>query len=181
VTSSHTVSSSIGIGLGIPPYAVESVLGVVKAYTTRVGQGPFPTEDEGLLGARLRDAGAEFGSTTGRPRRCGSFDAALVRYAARINGAREMIVTKLDVLSGIDPLKIATAYETGDEFDPFTAGSLTPRYTEVRGFTQDISAARSLEDLPAAARDYLRAIQDHTGLKIAYVSIGPARDAVIGM
>lgn len=181
VTSSHTVSSSVGIGLGIPPYSVESVLGVVKAYTTRVGQGPFPTEDSGELGTRLRDSGAEFGSTTGRPRRCGSFDAALVRYAARINGAKEMVVTKLDVLSGIDKLKIATAYEGCDDFDPFAPGSLVPQCAEVPGFTQDISAARAPRDLPGAARDYLKAIEEHTGLKIAYVSVGPERDAIIRM
>ncbi|MBE0432406.1 adenylosuccinate synthase [candidate division WOR-3 bacterium] len=181
VTSSHTISSSVGIGLGIPPYNVESVLGVVKAYTTRVGQGPFPTEDSGQLGALLRDSGAEFGSTTGRPRRCGPFDAALVRYAARINGAREIIMTKLDVLSGIDSLKIATTYEACAEFDPFASGSLVPKYMKVPGFRQDISAARSPEDLPGAARDYLKAVEEHTGLKIAYVSVGPERDAIIRM
>ena len=181
VTSSHTVSGSVGIGLGIPPYRVESVLGVVKAYTTRVGKGPFPTEDKGQLGTQLRDAGAEFGSTTGRPRRCGPFDAALVRYAARINGAREMIVTKLDVLAGAGRLKIATAYEGCDEFDPFGSEALVPKYIELEGFSQDISAARSVGDLPAAAVDYLKALQDHTGLKIAYVSVGPERDAIVRM
>ncbi len=181
VTSSHTISSSVGIGLGIEPQSVEKVVGVAKAYTTRVGQGPFPTEDSGSLGERLRDSGAEFGATTGRPRRCGPFDAAVVRYAARISGVHEMIVTKLDILSGLDPIRICVGYEDTEEFDPFSAESLVPRYIDVPGFEADISHARQAGDLPQEAIRYIRTIEDHTGLKVTHVSVGAERDAVVTM
>jgi len=181
VTASHTVTSSVGIGLGIPPCSVERVLGVAKAYTTRVGQGPFPTEDSGQLGKMLRDSGAEFGSTTGRPRRCGPFDAPLVRYAARINGANEMVLTKLDVLSGLDKIRIAVGYKQSKEFDPFVGEDLEPEYLAVPGFETDISGARERKDLPGAAIDYVKLIEEHTGLVVSYVSVGPERDAVVKM
>jgi len=181
VTSSHTVAGSIGIGLGIPPYTVERVVGVAKAYTTRVGQGPFPTEDSGDLGKLLRESGAEFGSTTGRPRRCGPFDAAVVRYAARINGVKEMILTKLDVLAGLEKLRIAVGYEGSDELDPFAAEHLVPKYIEVPGFKEDISAVRSRKDLPDNALNYIIAIEERTGIKVDHVSVGPERDAVVKM
>ncbi|UCD18796.1 MAG: adenylosuccinate synthase [candidate division WOR-3 bacterium] len=181
VTSSHTITSSVGIGLGIPPCSVERVLGVAKAYTTRVGLGPFPTEDTGSFGDRLRESGAEFGSTTGRPRRCGSFDAALIRYTARINGAKEMIITKLDVLSGVDKIKIAVGYESGDEFDPFAANILVPKYIEVPGFAEDISQVRSIDDFPAEAINYIKTLEEHTGLRVSYVSVGPEREAIVKM
>jgi adenylosuccinate synthase len=181
VTASHTVTSSIGVGLGVPPCAVERVLGVAKAYTTRVGQGPFPTEDSGHLGKVLRDSGAEFGSTTGRPRRCGTFDAALVRYAARINGASEIVLTKLDVLSGLEKIKIAVRYKQSSEFDPFLAEQLEPEYVEVAGFIENISAARSSHDLPGAAVRYIESIEKYTGLTVSHVSVGPDRDAIIRM
>jgi adenylosuccinate synthase len=156
-------------------------LGVAKAYTTRVGQGPFPTEDSGPFGTLLRESGAEFGSTTGRPRRCGAFDAAIIRYTARINGASEMIITKLDVLSGLEKIKIATGYEGSDEFDPFVAETLTPKYIEMPGFKEDVSRARSIDDFPDAAMTYIKALEEHTGLKVSYVSVGPERDAVVKM
>jgi adenylosuccinate synthase len=181
VTASHTVASSVGIGLGIPPCSVERVLGVAKAYTTRVGQGPFPTEDSGQLGKMLRDSGAEFGSTTGRPRRCGPFDAPLVRYAARINGVNEMVLTKLDVLSGLDKIRIAVGYKQSKEFDPFVGENLEPEYLAVPGFETDISGARERKDLPGAAIDYVKLIEEHTGLVVSYVSVGPERDAVVKM
>jgi adenylosuccinate synthase len=181
VTSSHTITSSVGIGLGVPPQSVERVLGVAKAYTTRVGQGPFPTEDNGKLGKMLRESGAEFGSTTGRPRRCGPFDAGLIRYAARINGVTEIVLTKLDVLSGLDKISIAIGYENSEEFDPFNIERLVPKFTEVPGFKEDISSVRSASDLPKEARDYIRVIEDNTGLKVCYVSVGPERDAVVKM
>lgn len=181
VTASHTITGSIPIGLGIPPGNVQRVLGVAKAYTTRVGQGPFPTEDSGQLGAMLRESGAEFGSTTGRPRRCGAFDAALVRYSARINGVSDMVLTKLDILSDFDIIRIAKGYKGEKEFDPFRSEQLEPEYIEVRGFKRDISRARTRNDLPEAARDYIKSIEDHTGLKVSYVSVGPERDAVIKM
>ena len=181
VTASHTITGSAPIGLGVPPASIQRVLGVAKAYTTRVGQGPFPTEDSGEWGTMLRKSGAEFGSTTGRPRRCGAFDAAIVRYAARINGVREMVLTKLDVLSGFDRLRIATGYKEEGEFDPFKSERLEPEYIEVPGFKEDISRARVRNELPAAARDYVGSIEEHTGLKVSYVSVGPERDAVIKM
>lgn len=181
VTSSHTITSSVGIGLGVPPQSVEHVLGVAKAYTTRVGQGPFPTEDNGQLGKMLRESGAEFGSTTGRPRRCGPFDAALIRYAARINGVTEIVLTKLDVLAGLDKISIATGYENSEEFDPFTVEHLIPKYVEVPGFKQNISAARSPDDLPKEAMDYIRTIEDYTGLKVSHASVGSERNAVVKM
>lgn len=181
VTSSHTVASSVGIGLGVPPYSVESVLGVAKAYTTRVGQGPFPTEDSGELGKLLRESGAEFGSTTGRPRRCGPFDVALVKYAARINGVKEMVLTKLDVLAGIDKIRIAVGYESNDEMDPFATEQLVPKYIEVPGFAEDISGVRSSGDLPDNALNYINVIEEHTGIKVSHVSVGPERDAIVKM
>jgi adenylosuccinate synthase len=175
VTASHTITGSAPIGLGVPPASIQRVLGVAKAYTTRVGQGPFPTEDSGELGMMLRKSGAEFGSTTGRPRRCGAFDAAIVRYAARINGVREIVLTKLDVLSGFDRLRIATGYKGEGEFDPFRSERLEPEYIEVPGFKQNISKARVRSELPAAVRDYVRLIEKHTGLKVSYVSVGPKK------
>jgi adenylosuccinate synthase len=181
VTASHTITGSVPIGLGIPPGSVQRVLGVAKAYTTRVGQGPFPTEDSGQLGAMLRESGAEFGSTTGRPRRCGAFDAPLVRYSARINGVSDMVLTKLDILSDFDTIRIAKGYKGEKEFDPFRSEQLEPEYIEVRGFKRDISRARARNDLPEAARDYIKSIEDHTGLRVSYVSVGPERDAIIRM
>jgi adenylosuccinate synthase len=181
VTASHTITGSAPIGLGVPPASIQRVLGVAKAYTTRVGQGPFPTEDSGDMGMKLRESGAEFGSTTGRPRRCGAFDAAIVRYAARINGVREMVLTKLDVLSGLGRLRIATGYKGEEEFDPFRSERLEPEYIEVPGFKEDISRVRVRSELPGAARGYIKSIEDHTGLKVSFVSVGPERDAVIKM
>ena len=181
VTSSHTIAGSVGIGLGIPPYAVERIAGVAKAYTTRVGQGPFPTEDSGELGALLRESGAEFGSTTGRPRRCGPFDAALIRFTARINGVKEMILTKLDVLSGIEKLRIGVGYIKNDEWDAFAVEQLEPKYIEVPGFNEDISGIRFRDDLPANALNYISVIEEQTGVRVSHVSVGPDRDAVIQM
>ncbi|MDH4211462.1 MAG: adenylosuccinate synthase [candidate division WOR-3 bacterium] len=181
VTSSHTVASSVGIGLGIPPYSVESVVGVAKAYTTRVGQGPFPTEDSGELGSLLRESGAEFGSTTGRPRRCGPFDAAVVRYAARISGVKEMILTKLDVLAGFDKIRVAIGYENSDELDPFATELLVPRYIEVPGFKEDISGVRSPDDLPSNVLNYIHVIEENTGIRVSHISLGPERDAIVEM
>jgi adenylosuccinate synthase len=181
VTSSHTIAGSIGIGLGIPPCRVERVVGVAKAYTTRVGQGPFPTEDNGELGTLLRESGAEFGSTTGRPRRCGPFDAALIRFTARINGVKEMILTKLDVLSGIEKLRIAVGYTKNDEWDPFAAETLLPNYLEVPGFKENISGARSRGDLPDNVLNYINVIEEQTGVKVSHISVGADRDAVVKM
>jgi len=179
VTSSHTITGGVSIGLGIPPGYIERVIGVTKAYTTRVGQGPFPTEDNSELGSRLRDGGSEFGSTTGRPRRCGPFDASVVKYAARLSGAQELFLTKLDVLSNLESIKIAVGYKNAKEFDPFIADELEPVYEEVAGFRKDISKIRDFDDLPKEAKKYINSLEQYTGLVVSYISIGPDREAVI--
>lgn len=179
VTSSHTITSGAGIGLGVPPCAVNDVIGVAKAYTTRVGQGPFPTEDNSDVGQKLRTSGQEFGATTGRPRRCGPFDASIIRYTARINGVKKLFLTKLDVLSKLDTIKIAVRYSNAEEFDPFHADELSPVYEEIPGFRKDISHMRNFDDLPANAKKYITLIEHCTGLEVSYISVGAQREAVI--
>jgi adenylosuccinate synthase len=179
VTSSHTVTGGASIGLGIPPSAVGRVIGVAKAYTTRVGQGPFPTEDTSAVGQVLRDTGSEFGATTGRPRRCGAFDASVVKYTARLAGVREIFLTKLDVLSDLDRIKLAVGYSNAPEFDPFIAGSLDPVYEELPGFKADISQVRTFDGLPPEAREYVRMIEHYTGLEVSHIGLGQDREAVI--
>lgn len=179
VTSSHTVSGGVGVGLGLPPFCVEQVLGVVKAYTTRVGFGPFPSESTEEFGKSLREIGKEYGATTGRPRRCGPFDASIVKYSARLNGVKEIVLTKFDILSSFDKLKIAVGYVNAPAFDPFIADQLEPSYEEISGFKKDISKIRDYEALPDEAKEYLKLIEHYTGLKIKYISVGPERDAVI--
>ncbi|MBN2621629.1 adenylosuccinate synthase [candidate division WOR-3 bacterium] len=177
VTSSHTISGSASIGCGVGPHQIQDVLGVVKAYTTRVGLGPFPTEDK--EDTVLRDKGQEYGATTGRPRRCGPFDASVVKYSARLNGVKKIVLTKFDILSGVETLRIAVGYTNGKDFDPFIAQDLTPVYEELPGFKEDISAIRTFDALPDEAKDYVRMIERYTGLVVQYISIGPDRDAVI--
>jgi len=179
VTSSHTISGGIGIGLGLAPFAVEKVLGVAKAYTTRVGFGPFPTESTEEFGEHLRKIGKEYGATTGRPRRCGFFDASVVKYAARLNGVKEIVLTKFDILSSFDKLKIAVGYNNASEFDPFIADKLKPSYEEIPGFKKDISKIREFNRLPDQAKEYVKLIEHYTGLKIKYISVGPERDAIL--
>lgn len=179
VTSSHTISGGASIGLGIPPFCVEHVIGVAKAYTTRVGHGPFPTEDNSAMGENLRKAGNEYGSTTGRPRRCGPFDASVVKYATRLTGAKELFLTKLDILSNLERIKIAVGYTNAQDFDPFIADKLEPVYEETPGFKKDISKIRDYKDLPDKAKEYIKLIEHYTGLKVTYISVGPERDAVI--
>ncbi len=179
VTSSHTIAGGANIGVGIGPLYIDKVIGVVKAYTTRVGRGPFPSEDDSCLGEDLRKMGKEFGATTGRPRRCGPFDAGVVRYAARLNGVEEIFLTKLDVLSGLDKIKIGVAYNNKKDFDPFLAEELNPIYNEIPGFKEDISMIRDFNDLPEQARNYIKLIEHHTNLQVNFISVGPNRDAVI--
>lgn len=179
VTSSHTLSGGACIGLGIPPQAIERVIGVAKAYTTRVGGGPFPTEDYTETGEQLRRVGNEYGSTTGRPRRCGPFDASVVKYAAKLSGAKEIFLTKLDVLKGLDKIKIAVGYANARDFDPFIAGELSPVYEELPGFKEDISQIRKFDDLPPEAKDYIKIIEHYTELKVSFISVGPQPEAVI--
>jgi len=179
VTSSHTISGSASIGCGVAPYDITDVLGVTKAYTTRVGLGPFPTEDKEDAAQCLRDKGQEYGATTGRPRRCGAFDASVVKYSARLSGVKKIALTKFDILAGIEPLRIAVGYTNGKDFDPFIAQDLIPVYEELPGFKEDISKIRKFKELPDEARDYIRMIERYTGSIVQYISVGPEREAVI--
>jgi adenylosuccinate synthase len=181
VTSSHTISGSASIGCGLPPSSIEQVFGITKAYTTRVGLGPFPTEKEDAEGENLRDVGKEYGATTGRPRRCGPFDVEVVKYTARLNGVKDIVLTKFDVLGNMETLCMSTGYKNADGFDPFIADKLEPVYKEVPGFKTDISGMRRFTDLPAPAKDYIRLIEEYTGLKVRYISVGPDRDAMIAV
>jgi len=185
VTSSNTGAGSVTNGAGVPPKLVRGVIGISKAYTTRVGSGPFPTELDDTLGDRLRKEGGEFGATTGRPRRCGWFDAMVVRKGVRTSGVDAIALTKLDVLSGIDPIRICVGYEVdGKALDDVPASAqalerVQPIYEDQAGWTEDISKARALEDLPAAARAYIVRLEKLVGVPVGIVSVGPARDATI--
>jgi adenylosuccinate synthase len=185
VTSSSTVAAAAATGTGVGPGQVSRVLGVLKAYTTRVGSGPFPTEDTGEPGNQLREQGREYGTTTGRPRRCGWFDAVIARYAARINGLNGLAVTKLDVLSGMEVINMAVSYKClDDETGNFPASVddlklCNPVYETFPGWDEDISRARSLEDLPLAARRFIEAIEEAVRVKVDLVSVGPDRSQTI--
>ena len=185
VTSSNVVTGAVGTGAGIPPRHVSRVLGISKAYTTRVGGGPFPTELDDEVGAKLREVGVEFGSTTGRPRRCGWFDAVVVRQAARLSGMSGIALTKLDVLSGLPKLKIAVAYDCdGRRFERVPAGmrdleSAKPVYEELDGWTEDIGPVRRFEELPAAARRYIARIEELTATPVTLISVGAEREETI--
>ncbi len=182
VTSSHSSTGGAFSGTGLPPHDMR-VIGVVKAYATRVGEGPFPTEIRNETGERLRKAGNEFGSTTGRPRRIGWFDAVAVRYSCATAGAGELVLTNLDVLRGFAPLRICTGYRVDgaptDRFPAFGLDAVEPVYDELPGFDADITAVRRFEDLPGPAQDYVRAIEERTGARVRTVSVGPGRDQVI--
>lgn len=185
VTSSTTTAAGAATGTGIGPTAIDAALGVVKAYTTRVGSGPLPTEIHGPLGDRLRDLGGEYGATTGRPRRCGWFDGVVVRYAARVNGLTGLALTKLDVLDTFEEIQIATGYRIEDVvLDDFPEdltllSQAEPVYETLPGWNTSTEGARSLEELPGAARDYLRRIEEITGVPIWYVSVGTRREQII--
>ncbi len=183
VTSSHTVSSGACTGLGVPPTSINKVFGITKAYCTRVGSGPFPTELLDKTGEALQKAGNEFGATTGRPRRCGWLDLVALKYALMINGVSELIVTKLDVLSGFDTIKIATAYKidgkVSEEFPYSIDQEIEPIYEEFAGWKEDISKVQRYEDLPEAARAYISFITKHTQVPVSIISTGPDRNQVI--
>lgn len=182
VTSSNPVAGYGLASAGIGPKEVDRVIGITKAYVTRVGSGPFPTEDTGEAGARMGDRGQEFGTTTGRARRCGWFDAVLVRYAARLNGLTELFLTKLDVLSGFRSLKVCTAYRTdGETFEDFPPHQslfhrAEPLFEELEGWDEELGNATSFEGLPAAARKYVDRLQDLVGVPVSVVSVGPSRE-----
>ena len=185
VTSSNTTAGAAAVGVGIGPTAIDSVIGVVKAYTTRVGNGPLPTAFDPAMDERIRELGAEFGATTGRPRRCGWFDAVLASYSARVNGLTGIAVTKLDVLDTLSELKIATGYRIDGEtrsLFPARVRELEhaePVYEILPGWQAPTSAARSMSDLPANARAYLHRIEELAGTPIAMVSVGTRRSQVI--
>jgi adenylosuccinate synthase len=188
VTSSNPVAGAACVGAGVGPRDIDEVWGVAKAYTTRVGAGPFPTELHGDTGEEIRRRGGEFGTTTGRPRRTGWLDLVALRYAARINSMTALAVTKLDVLSGFDRIRVATRYRGRDEavFDDFpyhqsVLHHATGDYEELPGWSGDIGEARSRSDLPPAARDYLDFIAERTGVPVALVGVGPGRDQVVWM
>jgi adenylosuccinate synthase len=185
VTSSSTGVGGVASGAGFPPSRLDHVVGIAKAYCTRVGEGPFPSELDNETGERLRAIGQEFGATTGRPRRAGWFDAVAVRYALELCGADGWIVTKLDILSGFDTLCVGTEYAVdGEVVQRYPANrpsveGVEVRYREVPGWTEDISGVRRWEDLPERARAYVDLLEDLTGTPVEMVSVGPERDAVI--
>ncbi len=181
VTSSNPTSGGACVGTGLPPQAVQRVLGVVKAYTTRVGEGPFPTELNDPTGEHLRQRGREFGATTGRPRRCGWFDAVVARYSAMVNGIDRWAVTKLDVLDDFETIRVCVAYEAdGRRFETVPASSAVlqrckPVYRDFPGWKATTSGFTRLEDLPANARAYVKALCDLTGVPLGVLSVGPQR------
>lgn len=185
VTSTTTIAGGASTGLGIPPRFIEKTLGVTKAYTTRVGTGPFPTEETGAEGKHMLDTGAEYGTTTGRARRCGYLDMVILRYTKRINGLDCLAITKLDVLSNLKTLKIATAYKYKNkiikEFPQNQAvfAECTPVYEELPGWTEDISGALTYGELPKTAKKYLEFIENSLDIPIEYVSVGPRRNQTI--
>ncbi len=186
VTSSSTTAGGAATGTGIGPTVIDSVVGVVKAYTTRVGEGPLPSAFEAKMDERVRELGAEFGATTGRPRRCGWFDSVLTRFAAQVNGLTALAITKLDVLDTLDELRIATHYRMPDgevvrgfPADTWSLGSVEPVYETLPGWKTSIRDVRRLEDLPAAARAYLDRIEELTEAPVGWVSVGSQREQII--
>ena len=185
VTSSSSTAGGALTGLGFGPHYVDRVVGVAKAYCTRVGNGPFPTELFDATGDQLRDVGHEYGTTTGRPRRCGWLDVTALRYAARVNGFTELVITKLDVLSGHETVKLAVAYdvdgkrETAMPVETAKMERAVPVYETLPGWQDDISGARRLQDLPENARRYIQRIEELTHIPVTLISVGPERDQAV--
>lgn len=185
VTSSNVVAGNVCCGSGISPKRLENIWGVVKAYSTRVGQGGFPTELDNELGEEIRRTGAEFGATTGRPRRCGWLDLVVVNHSISLNGLNGLALTKMDVLTGISPLYICTAYELdGKVIDRVPAdihdlGRLVPKYRKIKGWNEPLDECRSFDDLPKGARDYVETIEHLTAVPVTLVSVGPGREQSI--
>jgi adenylosuccinate synthase len=185
VTSSSCVAGAVCAGAGVGPAALQSVIGICKAYTTRVGNGPFPTEETSAIGERLRETGDEFGATTGRPRRCGWFDAVMARQAARLNGLTGIALTKLDVLTGIDPIRVCTAYRVGAERFEHVPASVrlleraVPEYENLPGWTEPLRAARRMAELPTNARRYVARLEKLCGTPFSIVSVGAEREETI--
>jgi adenylosuccinate synthase len=187
VTSSNTTAGAACTGAGLPPSKIDRVLGVAKAYTTRVGSGPFPTELDDAMGEKLREIGAEFGATTGRPRRCGWFDAVATRYSVMVNGAAGIALTKLDVLDKMETLRICTAYDvdgkrvTDMPSDSDGIAKAVPVYEEMPGWMQDTTGIERIEQLPANAKAYIARLMELIGSKLEIVSVGPRRDQTMGV
>lgn len=185
VTSSHPIAGGACIGAGIGPTRIQRVVGVAKAYTTRVGEGPFPTELKDQTGMMLQERGHEFGTTTGRARRCGWFDAVIVRYAARVNGLTDLALTKLDVLTGLEKIRIGVGYRLEQEviFEFPQSQKIfrdsVPVYEEVPGWSEDITGVRCYEDLPEAAKYYIERVEQLTGVPVTLVAVGPGREQTI--
>ncbi len=185
VTSSNTVAGSACCGSGVGPTHIDKVVGISKAYTTRVGEGPFPTELSDLTGDWLREKGQEYGATTGRPRRCGWLDAVVLRHAARVNGLSGMAITKLDILSGLSKIKISTGYRfEGKRYDEFPSNprvmqGAEPVYEELEGWTEDLSLVKDLASLPSNTRTYLKRIEELSGVEVIMVSVGAEREQTI--
>ena len=185
VTSSSATAGGACTGSGIPPMRMDRVIGIVKAYTTRVGEGPFPTELMDDAGEHLRKVGAEYGTTTGRPRRCGWYDAVIARYAARVNGVTDFVLTKLDVLTGLEQVPVCVAYDVdGVRHDEMPVNQTdfhhaVPIYEYLPGWWEDISGARTLADLPPNARAYVAALEEMSGSRISAVGVGPDRDETV--
>jgi adenylosuccinate synthase len=187
VTSSSCVSGGASIGGALGPGRFDRVIGVAKAYCTRVGEGPFPTEDTGETGEHLRQKGAEFGATTGRPRRCGWLDLVALNYAVKVNGLDSIALTKLDVLSGLGEIKVCVAYRIDGREHPAFPNSATmidaakPVYKTFKGWDSDISACRKFDDLPEAAREYVRFIEESTFVRVGMIGVGPGREDTIAI
>lgn len=185
VTSSNTVAGAVCTGAGIAPQQLRNVIGISKAYTTRVGSGPFPTEEHGAEGEKLRRDGGEFGTVTGRPRRCGWFDAVVVRTAARLSGLNAMALTKIDVLSGLSTLRVCTGYRYRDrEYDEVPASAhtldqVTPIYEELPGWTEPLTDMRSLDALPRNARQYVERLEELVNVPVKMISVGAGREETI--
>ncbi len=185
VTSSSATAGGACTGSGIPPTRIDQVIGIVKAYTTRVGEGPFPTELNDDAGEHLRKTGAEYGTTTGRPRRCGWYDAVIARYAARVNGVTDFVLTKLDVLTGLEQVPVCVAYDVdGVRHDEMPVNQsdfhhAVPIYEYLPGWWEDLSEARTVDDLPANARAYVETVEAMSGARISVVGVGPERTASI--
>lgn len=185
VTSSHTIAGGISVGSGVSPHDIDEIVGVYKSYFTRVGEGPFPTELFNATGDKIRKQGNEFGSTTGRPRRCGWFDLVAAKFTAMINGVDTIALTLLDVLSGFDKIKICTHYNhNGKKLTEFPESSqilseVEPQYIELEGWQEDLSEMKSYEELPEQAKKYIETIEENIGIKIAIISVGPRRNQTI--
>lgn len=183
VTSSNTICAGACTGLGLAPHSIGKVFGIVKAYCTRVGSGPFPTELEDATGQKMRDIGREYGSTTGRPRRCGWLDLVALKYAIMVNGVDEIILTKADVLDTFETLKVATAYKVNGKLTqemPFdTDAKIEPVYKEIKGWNTSITSCKADSDLPDELIDYIRFIENETGVPVSIVSVGPERNSTV--